>query len=641
MLRNFRQVFKGNQMPMTVVMMVVLLGMVAYLAPGHGNPDAPDNVVARVYGRDIMKRDVDREMAIMARRLGKGVNLDQVGPILQNQAVNILVQTRLMEELAERHHVLVTEAEIKTALEAQLRQIGFVGEDGRLRPSSEINDMLRERGWSLKQLETSLATDLAKQKLFEQAAAQVPVDAAWLERENQARNEKISFEAVTLEPDPAPVPDPGPARLDAFLKASGARFQSGPRRVVDYVLLTPAALNIPPADDAAVKAVYDARRSEFVELRASHILFKADSDAAVPEAMKKATELRAKLMAGQDFAKAAEALSEDPTAKSNRGDLGWFQIGQMQKPFEQAAMALKPGEISQPVRTSFGIHLIRLDGKREKSFDQVKDQLRDQLARERFTTKAKDRLEQLRKRTGDRGDLLAAARSLGLKADTSQAFAQEDGIPGVAGSQMAAADAFRLEVGQVSKVRSAQDGLLVYRVREERPIAVPPLAEIKDKVLQAWKLEEARKAALAKAEAAVKAGDLKTLGTPAAQDAVTLAGLGELGRHPAIRKALLDTPVGQLTPVLWTPEGRLWVARIKARTPAPPLTFALRKSLTDQIQMDTAQKMLTAEIQALQRDGELHSGFGSLYGRFNGIWRDKQALAAGVDYLPDVGGLDD
>ncbi|MGA2079749.1 MAG: peptidylprolyl isomerase [Holophaga sp.] len=641
MLRNFRQVFKGNQMPMTVIMMVVLLGMVAYLAPGHGGSDAPDNVIARVYGRDIMKRDVDREMSMMARRLGRNVNLESLAPLLQREAVNQLVQSKVVEELAERHGVVVTDSEIKAALEAKLTQIGFVDENGKLRPSAEINDMLREHGMSLKEMEQDVAGDLATQKLFQQAAALVPVDEAWLEVENRVRNEKVSFEAATLTPDPAPVADPGTPVLEAFLKASGARFQTGPRRVADYVALDQAALGITPADDAAVKAVYESKKGQFTELKASHILFKAESDSAVPEAMKKAMDLRAKLVAGEDFNKAAEAQSEDPTAKANKGELGWFQSGQMEKAFEQAALGLKEGEISQPVRTRFGIHLIKLEGTRQKSFDQVKDQLRTQLTQERFTTKAKDKLEQLRKRTGDRGDLAAAARNLGLKCQTSPPFTADGPIPGLPGSQLAAADAFRLDVGQVSKVRQAQDRFVVLRVKEEKPIAVPPLAEIKDKVMEAWKLEEARKAAMAKAQAAVKGGDLKALGAPIAQDNVTIAGLGDLGKHPAIRKALLDTPVGQLTPVLWTPDGKVWVARIKARTPAPALTFDTRKSLTEQVQMDVAQKVLTAEVRTLQRDGDLHPGFSSLYGRFNGIWRNKEALMAGPDFLPDLGGPED
>ena len=95
MLRNFRSVFKGNQMPMAVIMMVVLLGMVAYLAPSHGSPDAPDNVLARVYGRDIMRRDLDVAMSDLARRLGKNANLEAMAPFLRTQALAKAFQNTL------------------------------------------------------------------------------------------------------------------------------------------------------------------------------------------------------------------------------------------------------------------------------------------------------------------------------------------------------------------------------------------------------------------------------------------------------------------------------------------------------------------------------------------------------------------
>jgi parvulin-like peptidyl-prolyl isomerase len=392
-----------------------------------------------------------------------------------------------------------------------------------------------------------------------------------------------------------------------------------------------------------VKAVYDSHKGQFTEMHASHILFKAESEAEVQEALKKAAELRPKLLAGQDFAKTAEAMSQDPTAKANKGDLGWFQPGTMQKPFEEAAQALKEGEISEPVRTSYGIHLIRLEGRREKPFEQVKEQLRAQLSRERFTTKAKDRLEQLRKRTGDRGDLRAAAKNLGMKLQTSAPFSAETGaaLDGLAGGRELTDEAFRMEVGQVSKVRQAQDAFAVFRVQEERPIGVPPLAEIKGQVLAAWKLEQARQDAAAKAKDALKGGDLKLLGTPDVKDGVTISSLGDLGKHPGIRKALLDTPVGQLTPLLWTADGKLWVARIKARVPAEALSFAARKTLIEQIQLEVAQKFLSAEVLSLEREGDLHPGFSSLYGRFNGIWRNREALGAELDAVPDLGGVDD
>ena len=638
MLRNFRQVFKGNQTPMAVVMIVVLLGMVAYLAPSQGGGEAPDNVFARVYGRDILRRDLDLATATMVKRMGKQANLEAMAPYIRAQALNQLMQLKLTQELAERHGIVVTDSEVKTALEARLRAIpAFVNPDGRLRETEEINVTLKEYGLSLKQWEEETVIELSSRKLMLQAASQVPVDELWLNQEHRVRDEKVSFEAATLAPDPAAVPDPGTPRLEAFLKEGGARFQAGPRRVVQYVVIEPGFFGPPANDEAAVKAVYDAKRSQYTELKASHILFKATTEAEVQAATQKAQALRVKLAAGGDFAKAAAELSEDPSAKANKGDLGWFKSGQMVKPFEDAALGLKVGELSQPVRTIHGIHLIRLEGRKERSFDEVKEELRAQVNRERFASRAKDKLEQLRKRAGERGDLAAPARNLGLKVQTSQPFADEQdaAIEGLDNSQQVTADAFRMEVGQVSRTRQLSDRYIVFRVQEERPSTVPPLAEIRAKVLAAWKLEEARRIAQDKGKAAVKAGDLNALGTPAAQDAVTIASLNELGKQPAIRKALLDTPAGQFTPVLFTPDGKVWVARIKARVPAEALTFDARRTLVESIQTEAAGKLLTAELRSLDTKGRQRPGLSSFWGRIDGIWINKEAEKKLMEEVPD------
>jgi hypothetical protein len=369
-------------------------------------------------------------------------------------------------------------------------------------------------------------------------------------------------------------------------------------------------------------------------MKASHILFKAETDAQYTEAFKKAADLRAKLVAGQDFAKAAESFSEDPSAKGKGGDLGWFAQGQMVKPFTDAAAALKVGDISQPVKTQFGVHLIRLEGRREKPFEAVKEDLRGQMTRDTFSAKAKDKLEQLRKRAGERGDLAAPARNLGLKVRTSKPLTATDatGLEGLPGSQGIAGEAFRLEVGQVSKVRMAGGSYVVFRVQEELPVAVPPLADVKAKVLDAWKLEEARKALQAKA---AQAGDLKSLGSVETKDGATIASLAELGQHPAIRKALLDTPAGKTTLPCWTPDGKLWMARIKDRTPAAPLTFETRRTLVEALQTGVAEKLLGAELMTLAEDGRKRPGFSSLYGRFGGIWKNEDVLRKLSADVPD------
>jgi len=132
---------------------------------------------------------------------------------------------------------------------------------------------------------------------------------------------------------------------------------------------------------------------------------------------------------------------------------------------------------------------------------------------------------------------------------------------------------------------------------------VPPLKEIRGLVLEAWKLEEARKATLAKAKTDLAAGGLKALGEVKTQEPATLKALGETGLHPAIRRALLDTLEGATTPLIWGPDGKLWAAKPKSRTPAEPLTFTTRRSLVEELQREGAQTLLSAELADLDSKG--------------------------------------
>lgn len=104
------------------------------------------------------------------------------------------------------------------------------------------------------------------------------------------------------------------------------------------------------------------------EVRASHILLLVD-EAALPEdtldAYNRITSIRSKILNGEDFEAVAKAYSEDPSAKSNGGDLGYFSAFRMVYPFESAAFNTAVGEISQPFRTRFGYHLVKVNDKRD------------------------------------------------------------------------------------------------------------------------------------------------------------------------------------------------------------------------------------------------------------------------------------
>lgn len=629
MLRNFRKAFQGNQTPTAILMMLIMVGMVAYLMPS-GKPEAPDNVVARVYGHEILKGDWDLSTLYIQRSLGEKARTDEGLAYAQSTALRMLIDKAIKEEQADRHHVVVTDQEVREDLLTTLKRYEFFkNPDGTLRPLAEIERILQASQTSLKEFEKQAKERLIQQKLNAQVGSGMPVDETWINAENRARNEKISIEAVSLTSDPTAVQDPGDAKLESYLKESGPRFQQGPRRVIQFVSVDMASFgNTLNPDDAALKAAYESKKAEYSELKASHVLFKAKTDEEFTAATEKAQKLREELVKGADFSKKAEALSDDPSAKGekgNKGDLGWFKSGQMVKSFEDAANALKEGEFSQPVRTNFGVHIIRLDGRRTKTFEDVKESLRSGLAQERFSNRAKEKLAQLRKRTGDHGDMNAAARALDLQVKTSKPLLNDSSaqIEGIAFAGMMVNEVFKLKVGDISKVQNVGSAFVVFKVLSELPIAVPPLKEIRVKVLDSWKAAEAKRLLMERATAQLKGGDLKALGEVKSILDTTVKTYPEAASI-GIRKELLATAAGQISTPVWGTDGKLWVGKITARTPAPEMNFQQRRALLEELQNQLVGKQLGSEVQFLETEGKLRPGFSSLWGRINGIWINPQ-----------------
>lgn len=132
--------------------------------------------------------------------------------------------------------------------------------------------------------------------------------------------------------------------------------------------------------DEELLAIYE-RELPGTEIRARHILLRIAPD-ATPEqrdsTLAEARDLRARAVAGANFARLAEENSQDPGSARQGGDLGFFSRGQMVAPFDEAAFALKVGEISEVVETPFGYHIIKLEERRGPSFAEIKDTFREQ-----------------------------------------------------------------------------------------------------------------------------------------------------------------------------------------------------------------------------------------------------------------------
>jgi len=157
--------------------------------------------------------------------------------------------------------------------------------------------------------------------------------------------------------------------------------------------------------DAESKAYYDKNPQMFKQpeqIKASHILIKVDAkadEAKKAEARKKIEEVQQKLNDGGDFAALAKEYSEGPS-NTKGGDLGYFRRGQMVKPFEEAALALKPNEVSDIVETRFGYHIIKVyDNKPEQTlaYPDVKDKITQRMKQEKIEKEAVQYVDNLKK----------------------------------------------------------------------------------------------------------------------------------------------------------------------------------------------------------------------------------------------------
>jgi len=156
-------------------------------------------------------------------------------------------------------------------------------------------------------------------------------------------------------------------------------------------------------DDAAVLKYYNEHKNEYESVKARHILIKfkgspvptkeGKPELTEEQSLAKVQELRKQILAGGDFAALAKAESDDTGSGNNGGELGSFSKGQMVPEFEAAAFSMKPGDLSEPIKTQFGYHLIKVDEHEVKALDSLKEEIGGKLKPE----SARQAVEDMRK----------------------------------------------------------------------------------------------------------------------------------------------------------------------------------------------------------------------------------------------------
>jgi peptidyl-prolyl cis-trans isomerase D len=551
---------------------------------GRGN-NTNANELGRVNGEPVLNQQFQaayQELSQQAQQAGSQISAEQRRE-LEQAAWDRVVNQILIQQAIRDRGIRATDQEVRLAAlnspHPALMQNELFQTNGQfdlakyqryLQSPATSEDMLL-------QLEEYYRVMVPQQKLFSQITSGVYISDAELWRAWQDRNETATVEYVAL----------------------------------DASRLVPGEVQV---SDAEVKEYYDAHEDEFKRGASARlavaVLGKAATRGDTLASLERAERVRAELAGGADFAEVAKRESSDPGSKDTGGDLGTFGRGQMVPAFDAAAFALPVGELSQPVLSPFGYHIIQVQ---ERNGDQVKARHvlipveKSDAELDRFYAKA-DSLEDLAQRSG----IERAARATGAAIRTGVTVSENSPfVPGI-GSALEAVEWAEQETrdgaraGQVSDLLETEQAFFVAKLESFTPAGTTPLAQatpqIRRQLVLEKKQEQARKIGQ-ELVAQVRAG--KTLQQVAAARGLEVRQAGPFTRgdpNPALGQAnaavgaAFGVPVGKVSDVVKTSAG-LFIVRPVARVEADRRAFEAQKQqmrtlATSRLQQEAVERWL-------------------------------------------------
>ncbi len=300
------------------------------------------------------------------------------------------------------------------------------------------------------------------------------------------------------------------ADIETYYKEHAKQYMTPEKVSIEYVQLSQKdliSISSEPVSEETLKERYQERKASFIipaQWKARHILIEVDSEATVDEVEKaeqKAQELLAKIHAGDAFEELAKQFSDDFGSKRMGGDLGWFGPGRMVKPFEEALKPLKVGEVSEPVKSQFGLHLIKLeDTKPEmiRPFAQVREQLEKDIQNERAESEFEDQVEQMANLAFEHSDSLEVlTEQLNLESKTTELFDQNGNQQDSILShrkviEAAFSDELLTERANSEVIEIGEQQVVVLRVKDHVPAIALPIADVKDGIKSSLTQEKTR-----------------------------------------------------------------------------------------------------------------------------------------------------
>ena len=498
---------------------------------------------------------------------------------IPDQVVGELVRSRVLVLEAERLGLQVTNAEVGTniATSPTFQENGvFIGRDAYL-------SMLRAARLNPRDFEDSVRSDVLTEKLQRLITESPHVSDLELREEYRRRNENASLDLWFL------TTDSRRGEVEVTEADARARFEAAPeafkvpeQRRIRYLTLSEQTV----AEEVSVRRreiqrYYNRNLFQYQlgeQAEASHILLQAESEADEDATRTLAARLAERARTGEDFAELARTYSADEGTREAGGALGIFGPEEMVPEFSEAVFSMMPGEISDPVRTDYGYHVVRLDNRQAaetRELSEVEGEIESRLRQEKAATLLAERVLELGERVGNADSLSDLAGDYPLLIpQESDFFSTSDSVAGF-GSLELSALAFDLELGAVGGPVRLATGYAFLEVIEERPPHVPEFEEIREQVIA--ELEEERAESLAR-EAGQTLRDRVADGQTVDTDPTPLEGwfrgsaLGAAGPLPGAEETVFGAEIGDVVGPLEAGRGYA-IVRINGKEGFSETTF--------------------------------------------------------------------
>jgi peptidyl-prolyl cis-trans isomerase D len=515
--------------------------------------------VATVNGTEISQREFQQvfyeQRDRMQQMLGQQYDSRIFDPRIKQQVIDELVERELLLQYADEHGYRVSEQVVA----ATIRNLDAFREAGVF--SAELyRQNLQIQGQSPASFERRVHRLLLSSQLPDGITRSVLVTNAELDAavrlQEQTRDLRYLVLPLAKFRDESVADE---AAIQAYYEEHADRYMTAEQAQVEYVELSAANLTTGETSDEPneekLREFYQSQASQYSvpeERQARHILIQLEEGAdevAVEAVRKQAEEVVAKLQAGESFDKLAKQHSDDPGSSDSGGDLGYFGRGTMEPDFEKTVFEMKPGEISKPVLTSFGYHIIKLENIRpatSKPFETVRDEILSQYQRDAAERKYFELAEQLTNLAYETPDSLAdVAGQLELEIKQSPFIGRQGGVDLFANPQVTAAvysDDVLNQGYNSEPIEVGENHVVVLRLLEHQEARRRSLDEVQEQVKTQFIQHQAREHAEEAGLTAVKqlqSGEAPdSVAGPLGVDWQTAKAVGRQGR--GLDRAIVD-----------------------------------------------------------------------------------------------------